>query len=230
MKIEVFSDFACPFCYIGKKRLEQAIQELSMENEVELVFKAYQLNPEADKIAAVPFFNASEKMDKQQEKIEAVLAHAAEVGLSYNFNKVLIGNTENAHRLAKWAKKYQLEAAFVEEMMHRYFSEGLNVNDFDELLSVVEFVGLPKDEAKRILENPNEFQEELAQDRYDIQQIPVTSVPFFIFENRFGIKGAEPLRIFKETLAQTAEYLKEKQPKLQMQGSTGASCGIFGCD
>lgn len=227
MKIEIFSDFACPFCYIGKRRLEQAINELEMHDQVELVYKAYQLNPEADRIHTKPLL--LEGQLSSNEKIEAINAHAAEVGLSYKMDKVLIGNTENAHRLAKWASTYGREGMFIEETMHRYFTQGLNVNDVEALLEIVIHIGLPFEEAKTVLMNPDAFQEELAKDRYDIQQIPVTSVPFFVFENRYGIKGAEPLRIFKETLLQTADYIA-KQNKLNIVGYENAACDINGCN
>lgn len=208
MKIEIFSDFACPFCYVGKRRLEQAIHELGMEEQVELEFKAYQLNPNADRVESKPLIN--EKQLATAEKLEAIEAHAAEVGLTYDMEKVLVGNTENAHRLAKWAKTFGRDAAFIEETMHRYFTKGLNVNSIEQLLAIVAHVELPVAEARAVLEDGNAYQEELAADRYDIQQIPVTSVPFFVFENRYGIKGAEPLRIFKETLLQTADYLQKR--------------------
>ncbi|MEK4630135.1 DsbA family oxidoreductase [Solibacillus sp. FSL R7-0682] len=226
MKIEIFSDFACPFCYIGKKRLELAIKELGMEQDVEIEYKAYELDADTSKEIAVPLIQEGVG---SSDMFQAILDHAKEVGLTYNLDKVLVGNTENAHRLAKWAKKYKRDGEFIEEVMHRYFQQGLNVNDSEQLLSVVNHVGLPVAEAKQVLSSPEAYQEELARDRYDIQQIPVTSVPFFVFENRYGIKGAEPLHVFKETLQQAASYI-EKQPKLQMQGETGASCDINGCD
>ena len=121
------------------------------------------------------------------------------------------------------------EAAFIEEMFHRYFTQGLNTNSHTELLDVVASVGLPVEEAASVLEDVMAFQEQLAQDRYDVQQIPVTSVPFFVFENRYGIKGAEPLKIFVETLQQTKAYVTKEQ-SLQIQGEQGANCSVDGCE
>lgn len=222
MKIEIFTDFACPFCYIGKKRLQQAIAALGMEQEVEFEYKAYQLNPDASKEQAVPLF-----ADVKSERVQAIMAHAQEVGLTYQLENVLIGNTENAHRLAKWAKTKGQESALIEETFHRYFTDGLNVNDNEALLAIVAYLGLPVDEAAAVLDTSAAYQQELARDRYDIQQIPVTSVPFFVFENRYGIKGVEPLEVFQRTLKQTASYLQ--QSKLLMQGDAGASCVADGC-
>ncbi|MER2000332.1 MAG: DsbA family oxidoreductase [Lysinibacillus sp.] len=226
MKIEVFTDFACPFCYIGKKRLFQAIEQLGLNNKVIIEYKAYQLQPDASKEESKPMLQGT---SKEAEVVESILAHAKDVGLTYQLDKVVVGNTENAHRLAKWAKTLGKEETFMEETMHRYFTQGLDVNNEDELIAVAEAVGLPAEEARKVLQNPEAFQQELAQDRYDIQQIPVTSVPFFVFENRYGIKGVEPLKIFKETLQQTSQYI-DKQTSLQVNEHSSASCSINGCE
>ncbi|WP_010289293.1 DsbA family oxidoreductase [Kurthia massiliensis] len=225
MKIEIFTDFACPFCYIGKKRLAQAIEQVGIK-DVEFVYKAYQLYPEESKNETTSFSETG----LSAEHIEAIIMQAKEVGLDYELEKVQMGNTENAHRLAKWAKTKGRESEFIEETFHRYFTKGLNVNEMQQLLDIVEHVGLPVEEAKAVWNNPDAFQEQLAQDRYDIQQIPVTSVPFFVFENRFGIKGVEPLEVFTKTLDQTKNYLQQQAPSLVMQGDTGASCSIDGCE
>ncbi|OCS84715.1 DsbA family oxidoreductase [Caryophanon tenue] len=225
MNIEVFSDFACPFCYIGKKRLEQAIVQLGLEQDVTISYKAYQLRPDASKTDTTRLTEAV----MSEEMMASITAHANEVGLTYRLDLVQIGNTENAHRLAKWAQTKGAEHAFIEETLHRYFTQGLNVNDDETLVQIIEALGLPVDEARAVLQDEHVFQEALAQDRYDTQQIPVTSVPFFVFENRYGIKGVEPLEVFVQTLRQTKAYV-DKQQALRIAGSDGTSCSIDGCE
>lgn len=228
MKIEIFSDFACPFCYIGKKRLEQAIKEVGYKN-IEIEYKAYQLNPEASKEMAAPFLDVMmEKYESSREDIDMMAAsigeRAAEVGLAYNFDAMLVGNTENAHRLAKWARTHGKEAEFIEAMMDHYFTKGLNVNDQQALLQIVKGLGLDETSAKTVLES-DQFKEELAKDNYDQQQLQVSSVPFFVFENKYGIIGAEPLEVFIKTLKQAKEVADSK---LQMSGGSDV-CGPDGC-
>ncbi len=230
MKIEIFSDFACPFCYIGKKRLEQVIHELGFEKEVELEYKAYQLNPYASKTETKSFYEGlMEKYHSTQEEVEentsSIGEHAKEVGLFYNFDIMKVGNTENAHRLAKWARTYDKEAAFIEAMMDHYFTKGLDVNDQEALIEVANSVGLPTEEAKIVLES-DQFSAELAKDRYDAQQLQVQSVPFFVFENKYGIIGAEPLEVFTRTLKQAKEAADQK---LHITGGND-SCGTDGCN
>jgi predicted DsbA family dithiol-disulfide isomerase len=229
MKIEIFSDFACPFCYIGKKRLEQAIRESGFEKEVQVEYKSYQLSPDASKTEAKSFYeDLMEKYESTREEVEmmssSIQERAKEVGLTYNFDQMKTGNTENAHRLAKWARKFGKEAAFVEAMMDGYFTKGLDVNSHDALVQVAKSVGLPEEETKTVLES-EQFAEELAKDRYDAQQLQVQSVPFFVFENKYGIIGAEPLEVFTRTLKQAKEAANQK---LNIAGGDD-SCGPDGC-
>ena len=229
MKIEIFSDFACPFCYIGKKRLEQAIRETGLEDDVEIEYKSYQLNPYASKTEAKPFYESMmEKYKNTREEVEMMAStiqdRAKEVGLTYHFEQMRTGNTEHAHRLAKWARSHGKEADFVEAMMDGYFTKGLNVNDKEALVQVAKSVGLPEGEAKDVLEN-DRFAEELAKDRYDAQQLQVQSVPFFVFENKYGIIGAEPLEVFTRTLKQAKDVADRR---LDITGGDDA-CGPAGC-
>lgn len=229
MKIEIFSDFACPFCYIGKKRLEQAIRQSGFEEEVEIEYKSYQLSPDASKTETKSFYDdMMAKYESTREEVEmmssSIQERANEVGLTYNFEQMKTGNTENGHRLSKWARKYNKEAAFVDAMMNEYFTNGLNVNDHTALVQVAKSVGLPEEEAKAVLES-DQFAEELAKDRYEIQQLQVQSVPFFVFENKYGIIGAEPLEVFTRTLKQAKEVADKK---LNIAGGTD-SCGPDGC-
>ncbi|WP_431027254.1 DsbA family oxidoreductase [Lysinibacillus sp. LZ02] len=229
IKIEIFSDFACPFCYIGKKRLEQAIEELGFEKEVDIEYKTYLLDPEASKEETKPFYEAMmEKYESSREDVElmasSIQQRANEVGLTYDFEKMQIGNTENAHRLAKWARQFNKEAAWIDAVMDRYFTKGLNVNDSEALLTIVEAIGLPKEEAKAVLES-EQYAEDIAKDRYEIQQLNVTSVPFFVFENKYGIIGAEPIEVFTKTLKQAKEVAAQK---LNIAGGTDV-CGPDGC-
>ena len=194
MQIEIFSDFACPFCYIAKTRLDEAIDQLGLGNEVEITYKAYQLKPDASK-------EASSKIELKPDVQEAIEQHAKEVGVTFNFDKLMTGNSENAHRLARWAATKGKGKLFFDTVMQRYFEDGLNLNSEEELLAVARDVQLPGDEARGVLQS-SAYSEELAADRYDAQQLQVTRVPFFVFNNQYGIIGVEPIEVFLKTLKQ----------------------------
>lgn len=194
MQIEVFTDFACPFCYIAKTRLDQAIAQLGMMDEVELVYKAYQLKPDASK-------QQSPKIELKPDVQEAIRTHATEVGVTFNFDKLVMGNSENAHRLTKWAAVHGKGKAFFDAVIQRYFEAGLDLNREAELLDVVEELQLPVAEAHAVLQSAA-YSDAFAADRYDAQQLQVTRVPFFVFNNRYGIIGVEPIEVFLKTLKQ----------------------------
>lgn len=220
MHIEIFSDFTCPFCYIAKKRLQRAIAELQLGQHVTIDYKAYELNPHAP-IETTQYIEAmTDKITaaKQQALRESITALAAEEGLTYNFEGMRPGNTRTLHRLTKWAVTKQQADAFVERFMHAYFIEGFNMANEADVLVRIDELGLPVDEARAVMQS-DAFSDELRRDAYDCQQIPVQSVPFFVFDNRFGIKGVEPIEVFKRTLQQIVP-----------PPSTGASCTINGCD
>lgn len=194
MQIEIFSDFACPFCYIAKTRLQTAIEQLNMQDEVELIYKSYQLNPDASKIE-------SPSIELKQELRDSIEQHAKEVGVTFSFDGITEGNTENAHHLLKWAQTYQKGQAFFDEVIRKYFEQGLRLNDEEALLEVVGQLQLSVEDARQALQT-NAFSEELARDRYDAQQLEVTRVPFFVFNNQYGIIGVEPIEVFTKTLQQ----------------------------
>lgn len=227
MKIELFSDFACPFCYIAKKRLSRAIQELGLQQEVQIEYKAYQLDADAPtegvilSIDSMREYMSAEKIADMQKMITEM---AAEEGLVYDFDNMKSGNTETLHRLSKWAATQQKEHDFIEAIMDAYFTKGLNPNSAEEVLAVVAQLGLSTEQAAHVMQT-DAYAEELRKDAYDVQQVPVTSVPFFVFENRYGIVGAEPLEVFTKTLKQAQALSTPLEIK-----SSGNSCGINGCD
>ncbi|MEG0471069.1 MAG: DsbA family oxidoreductase [Solibacillus sp.] len=229
MKVEIFSDFACPFCYIAKTRLQQAIQQLNLEDEVEIEYKAYQLDPGASKSEARRFYNdlyenKGQSKEKVQQLTDSIQAHADEVGLTFNFDAIQLANTENAHRLSKLAKIVGKESQFMDIMMETYFTKGINLNDSEQLLAVCDEVNIPRQQAIEVL-NTKQFADELANDRYDTQQTQITSVPFFVFENQYGIKGVEPIEIFTKTLLQAQRVANKK---LEVIGND-LTCGPDGC-
>lgn len=232
MKIEIFSDFTCPFCYIGKRELERAIDLAGYSGKVEIEYKAYQIGPDTPKKDAptlyegmVAKFNAT--LEEVKEMTKGIAVRAEATGLHYNFEDMKTAHTEKAHRLAKWVRQFGKESIYTEELMRGYFTEGKDLNDDRFLLEVIENLGLDVEKAKGVLAS-NDFSEALDKDRYDAQQLGVQSVPFFVFENRYGIKGAEPNEVFVRTLHQAAE-IAGIQPVLRMTGDGEAICADGEC-
>ena len=134
MKIELWSDFACPFCYIGKTRFENALAKFPHKEQVEVVYKAYQLNPNAPKVmkgSPAEAFAKGHRMTKDQalQRFEMFKNNAKTVGLEYNYDDIQMTNTFDAHRLAKWANQFSLEQEITSRFMKAYFTDGMNLAD-----------------------------------------------------------------------------------------------------
>ena len=213
MKIEIWSDVACPFCYIGKRRLEEALKGFEHQSEVEIEWKSFQLNPElkTNKTQSIHEYLAEAKgwtIEYAKQMGEQVNAMAEEVGLHYNMEATVVANTMNAHRLIQFAKTKNLGDAIEEALFKAYFMEGKNIDNQDTLIEIGVNIGLNADKAKTIL-SEMQYSEQVEFDAYEAQQIGVRGVPFFVFNRKFGISGAQPLEVFTRTLVQA--YAEENK-------------------
>ncbi len=206
MKIEIWSDFACPFCYIGKTRFEQALASFKHRNKVDIVYKAYQLNPDAPKImmgSALDAFAKSHHMTKEQtkERFKMFTQNAKTVGLEYNYDIIQMTNTFDAHRLAKWANTFGKEETITSRLMKAYFTEGQNIADIQTLVNLSKEVGLDAKEAEKVLRN-NEYSDLVKDQQQEARQLGVQGVPFFVINRKYGISGAQQTDYFVRALEQ----------------------------
>lgn len=233
MKVEVWSDFVCPFCYIGKKQLEKAIKDAGYAGQVKIEFKSFLLDPTTpvDTEESV-YDNLSKKygmpMDEVKKMTNSVVERAKEVGLEYNFDEMKTANTLKAHRLVKWAYSRGKGVELTEQLFQAYFIEGKAIGKHDVLLKLVEEVGLIREEAEKVL-NSDQFSEEVEKDIKQAQSYGVRGVPFFVFENKYGISGAQPQELFEQTVKKVAEE-KGLTPTLKMLGENGDFCADGSCD
>jgi len=209
MKIEIWSDIACPFCYIGKRKLEKAIQRLPDSEGIVLEWKSFQLNPtlQTDPNQNTLTYLAETKgwtMEQTVQMTAQVTAMGKEEGLNFDFEKTAVANTRRSHRLLHLAKGFNCQNELKEQLFKAYFEEGQNIDDLETLLHCAEHVGIPRAEAKRVLDT-HEFEEEIDQDVYESRLIGVQGVPFFVFDRKFGISGAQPDEVFDQTLQQALQ-------------------------
>lgn len=233
MKIEVWSDYVCPFCYIGKRQLEMAIKDTGYGDQIEVEYKSFLLDPTTPLDAKDSVYSSLARkynisVEQAKNMTKGVAERAKEVGLEYDFDIMKEANTVAAHRLAKWAATKQKGAEFSERVLKAYFLEGKAIGQHDILLSLVDELGLDKTEAQQVL-NSNQFAEDIERDIYDAQQIGVRGVPFFVFNNKYGISGAQPQKLFEQTIEKAANEAGLK-PKLKMVGDQGDSCSDGQCN
>lgn len=200
--IDIYSDFVCPFCYIGKKNLNDAIKNLNAENIVKINYKSYELNKEASKINSDLKYNEE---DKENEDIKEIIEQGEDVGIKFNFNDIRTGNSNNAHRITKFAETKNKDKEFVNKVMDEYFLNGLNLNDNEKLIEIGEYVGLNKNDLENII-NSNKYKDQVDKDKYDAFQYQVKSIPFLLFDNRYGASGKQNVKVFEDAIKQLAEF------------------------
>lgn len=230
MKIEVWSDYVCPFCYIGKKQLEMAIQETGIK-DVEVEYKSYMLDPNTPEDSSVHVYDSLAKkyqtsVDQAKNMTSSVVARAQEVGLAYDFTNLMEENTLKAHRLTKWAAQYNKGQALTEAILHAHFIKGQRIGQDAVLLAIVKEVGLDTAAAQQII-TTDAFTEEVHADIAESRELGVQGVPFFVIDRKYGISGAQPAEVFEQTLRKVAN---ENASSLQMQGDGSAACDDEKCD
>lgn len=232
MEIEIWSDFACPFCYIGKKRFEQALARFPHQGDVKVVYKAYQLNPNAPKKMVGTAYESFAKghgttVEQAKQRFAMFTENAKTVGLTYNYDIIQMTNTFDAHRIAKWANTLGKEDVITDRFMRAYFSEGKNLADTDTLLQLVNEVSLDTSVAKEILTS-NQFADEVRHQISESRQIGVQGVPFFVVNRKYGISGAQSEEYFYAAL----EQIWQEQHGSNVFGGEedGAVCTDEGCN
>ena len=202
MVIEIWSDFVCPFCYIGKRNLEKALESFKEKEEVELVYRSFELDPEFKKQEGVSLHEIIAKkygIPTEQAKAsnDNLIEYAKSVGLDYNFEDIIPANTLDAHRLSHYAKTkgkmYELE----ERIMRAYFIESRDISDHEVLTELAGNVGLDKAEVSEMLKDGS-FEEVVRMEEEIAHKSGITGVPFFIIDDKFTIYGAQPPEAFQE--------------------------------
>jgi protein disulfide-isomerase len=204
MKIEIWSDIMCPFCYIGKRQLETALEQFP-DNDFEIEWKSFQLDPTITPEPGKDVYTylAERKgmtVEQSKEMHKGVAERAKSVGLEYNFDKAVISNSLEAHRIIQLAKTKNLGDEIEEIFFKAYFTEGRDLNDGPTLIELAEKAGLDKNDVLEVLKSDNLYLKEVEHDIEEAQQIGVQGVPFFVFDRKYAVSGAQPVEAFVQTI------------------------------
>ena len=204
MKIEIWSDIMCPFCYIGKRQLETALAEFP-NGEFEIEWKSFQLDPTITPQSGkdVYTFLAERKgisLDQSIEMHKGVVERAKSVGLDYHFDKAIISNSLTAHRIIHLAKAKKLGDEMEEIFFKAYFTDGKDLNDAQTLIELGSKAGLDSKEVQEVVENENLYLIDVKRDIREAQEIGVQGVPFFVFDRKYAVSGAQPVEAFVNTI------------------------------
>ncbi|PWH85271.1 DsbA family oxidoreductase [Brumimicrobium oceani] len=203
MKLEIWSDVMCPFCYIGKRRLEKAIAALKLE-DIEIEYKSFLLNAD---LKTDPSLNAQQhladskgmSLEQVNQMFGQVTAMAKGEGLNFDFDKSIVANSINAHRILHLAKKEGKQAEVKELLLKAHFEEGKNIDDAPTLQELAEKVGISKDKCMDVLQS-DAFSDDLRADIQKARSIGVQGVPFFVKDGKYAISGAQSVEVFMEFL------------------------------
>lgn len=198
MKIEIWSDVNCPFCYIGKRKLEQALEIKGVKADIQ--WKSFQLDPQAPKTVSMDAYDyLANRYGKDrawsEQMHEQVTQQAATLGLNYRFDIAKITNSFDAHRISHLAHQKGVGNDFEELLFKAYFTEGKLISNHEVLIELGEQVGLLASEISEVL-NSEKFTSEVQKDIFEANEIGVRGVPFFVFDRKYAISGAQDVQAF----------------------------------
>jgi predicted DsbA family dithiol-disulfide isomerase len=209
MEVKIWSDVRCPFCYIGKRKFEAALSEFTHKDDVTITWKSFELDPNLQTVEDTNIYDYFSKakgipQDQAVEMFDNVTAMAAEVGLDFKLEQSVVANSFKAHRLIQLAKTKNLGNEIEEELFKIHFTAGKNIDDEAVLLDTGRKIGLAEDDVKALFES-DDFDAEVRIDQLEAQRIGIRGVPFFVFDDKYAVSGAQAPEVFLQTLEKTWE-------------------------
>jgi predicted DsbA family dithiol-disulfide isomerase len=236
VKVEIWSDVVCPWCYVGKRRFEAALARFPHRDAVEVEWKAFELDPTSVSAPAAAELPADDHAAKLARKFGTDLTSAKQMlaqmtqtaageGLDFHFERVRSANTVLAHQLIHLAGERGVQDAVKERLMRAYVVEGEAVGDPDTLVRLAAEAGLDEAEARRVLQEQT-YLDAVRADQAEAKALGITGVPFFVIDRQYGISGAQPA----DALLQVLEQIwAESHPTLTTVGGPADACGPDGC-
>ncbi len=223
----------CPFCYLGKRRLETALAQFEHADEVEVQWHSFELDRGAAPVSDRPLVDlVAAKYGTTREQAVAqhrsMAAAAAELGLAFNWEQARYGNTFDAHRVVHLAAEQGLADPAHERLMRAYFTDGLAVGDRDVLVRLATEIGLDEGAVRAMLES-DDYGNHVRSDEATAKMLGIESVPFFVLDRKYGVSGAQPVEVFTQAL-ETAWSTRHEVPEpVPAGGGCGGGCGAGGC-
>lgn len=232
LRIDVWSDIACPWCYIGKRRLESALRSFPHQDQIQVVWRAFELDPGAPREFA-PSPSYSERLAKKYGSsvkdsvamMVRVAGIAEQEGLHFDFQNICAGNTFDAHRVLHLARERGVQDAVKERFLRGYLEEAQAIGRKDVLVRLGREAGLDSEELVATLETDG-FSREVRADQEEARALGIHGVPFFVLGGRYAVSGAQPAELLKQALARAwADVSSQPIPFAE-----GDSCGPEGCN
>lgn len=228
MKIEIWSDIACPFCYLGKRKFENALSQFPDKEYIDVEWKSFQLNPDLTTDTSTSIYTYLSEVKGYEPKqakqmTENIVQAGSAVGLGYHFDQIVVANTFRAHCLLHFAKKQGKQTETKDRLLKAYFTEGRNMDDVSTLINLAKEIGLDTDQLMETLENETNA-EDVRNDFYEARQLGIRSVPFFVFDRKFAVSGAQETSVFLESLHKSFNEWRKTNPITAFEVLQGQSC------
>lgn len=228
MHVEIWSDVLCPFCYIGKRRFEAALAQFPHKNAITVTWKSFQLDPNVKRgahpgYAQMLAFKKGLHPEQAGQMLASVTAMAREVGLEYHFEKAVVANSYDAHRFSHLAHTHGLQDAAEEALFAAHFVHGNDISDAQTLVQIGTDIGLKADEVMQVLQS-TEYADEVKADIQEATEIGVQGVPFFVFNRRYAVSGAQESNVFLEVLTKSFAEWQQEQAPITLQTLNGQVC------
>lgn len=210
MQITIWSDFVCPFCFIGATHLDKALANFNHTDEVEITYKSFQLEPGAQYVPDRTYKEAMiERKGASPEQIDQMFGQVTEMaqsaGLDYDFEIMKLTDTYPAHRVFQYANEEGKGVEYFNKLYEAFFLNGELISDAAVLIRVADEIGIDSGRVAEILENDKEYDKKVVKDIYEAQQVGAQGVPFFVFNNKYAVSGAQPVEVFSQVLNQVYE-------------------------
>jgi predicted DsbA family dithiol-disulfide isomerase len=230
MKIEIWSDVACPWCYIGKRRFETALAEFEHRDSVEVKWRSYQLDPTLPEHydgTELEYLSTRKGLAPQQvaQMFQHVTEQAKGEGLDYRFDSVVVANSFTAHRLIHLAAAHGKQDEAKERLLSDHFEHGKDIGSREYLTSLALDLGINRDEVEELF-TTDKYAADVRSDFEEGRALGISGVPFFVIDRKFGLSGAQPAETFTAALSQAWEAAN---PLVLVNSTDGDACGPDGC-
>lgn len=234
LRVDIWSDIACPWCYVGKRHFEAALERFAQRDSVEVTWRAFELDPSAPRVRDTTV-SYSERLGKKygtttaqaQAMIQRMVDVAAADGLDFRFDHIKSGNTFDAHRLLHFAHERGVQDAMKERLLRAYMTEGEAIGEQAVLVRLAQEVGLDGKEVQAMLAS-DACKAEVRADEEQAHALGISGVPFFVIDGRYGLSGAQPSEVILSALQKAWSELERANPA-DLAVPEGAACGPDGC-
>lgn len=228
LKVEIWSDIVCPFCFLGKRKFEQALEQFDHKQDIEIIWRSFQLNPGVQTDTSMPVYKylsrtkgISEEVAKQMT--QQITERGLEVGIEYKFDETTVNNTLLAHCFLHYALDQGKQNEAKELLLSVYFEKGENVDDLETIMNIGRILDFDEGELRAVL-TENRYKKEVLADMELAQRFGVRGVPFFVFDRKYAVSGAQEIPVFIQTLIKAHDEWKNRLAVQTIQVTEGESC------